>query len=406
MSKRKKAQPEHRFLQVFCILLLLALLAVMLTLEIKRSTSTIGREGAKAADFTYVDRLEGFVFRSEATVTDGSKNGVLQFLVEDGATVAAGESVLNAYEISREQDERERAAALYAEIKLLEQSLSADDAWQKEYLASYQKVMEAVSSGDWRESAQAAQSFSETLRQSGVAVGGNADAIRARIAELRQEIDGLVEHAGEPKSVSAAISGRFFTHTDGYEAIFGLSECAALTPERLSDLLKKSNADPRTVGKIADDGRFYLAVPVTAAQAAGYTAGELYSVRMSRGGSCEMLLERVAYAASGDEALLMLTADAMPEGMDPARRQSVEIARKTVSGISVPETALCFEGEKPYVYVIEGGVAARRSVEILCRENGCCIVASRDEAGWLRVGERVLLRAAENSVFEGMVLNK
>ena len=392
MSKRKKAQLEHRFLQVLCILLLVALLAVMLVLEVKRSGGTIGREGVKTADFTYVDRLEGYVFRNEATVTDGGKNGVLQYLVEDGALVSAGDSVLNAYDISREQDERQRAAALYAEIELLEQSLAEGDAWQKNYLTSYRELMEAVSACDWQASAQAAQAFSEALRQSGVSVGGDADAIRARIDALQAEIADLVKHTGGYTTpVSAAISGRFFTHVDGYEAIFGLSECAALTPERLGDLLEQSNPDPRTVGKIADSGRFYLAVPVTLAQAADYTVGESYRVAMTRGGACTMLLERISYSDADGDALLMLSAEEMPEGMDPARRQSVEISRKTVSGISVPETALCFEGDASYVYVIEGGVAARRSVEILCREGGCCIVAIRNEAGWRREGERVVL---------------
>ena len=406
VSKRVKARVEHRVLQVLCIILLLALLAAMLAVEIKRSESVIGREGVKAADFTYIDRFAGYVFRSETTVTDGGKNGVLHYLVEDGGAVNAGETVLEAYEISREQDERERAAALYAEIELLEHSLSEDDAWQKAFMPAYLAVMQAVSAGDWQAGMQATEVFSPILQQSGVAVGGDAESVQARIASLREEIAALVRHAGAPKPVAATMGGRFTRQADGYEAIFGLSECATLTPEQLERLLGQSELPERAVGKVADSGRFYIAVPVSPDEAAGYRAGETYAVRMTRGGSCDMLLERIAYSAAGDSALLMLTAETMPEGMDLSRRQPLEIERQRVSGIGVPETALCFEGDTPYVYVIEDGAAARRSVEVLCREDGCCIVALREEAGWLRVGERVLLRAAEHGVFEGMVLNK
>ena len=410
MSKRDKAQPEHRFLQVLCILLLLALLVAMLALEYKRSDSLIGREGVKAADFTYTDHLAGYVFRSEVAVSDGGRNGVLHYLAQAGATVSAGDVVLEAYGISSEQDERERAAVLYAEIEWLEQALRADgdltdEQWLDAYQSAYLSMTYAASGGDWQTGMQEAEAFSEILRQVTVVINGGADAIEARIAELYAEVAALVKYA-EVQKLHAGIDGRFFREADGYEAYFSLSKCASLTPEGLEQLLGQSNSDARTVGKVVDSGRFYLAVPVTAEVAAGYAEGESYAVRMTRGGACTMLLERISYSAAGDSALLMLCADAMPEGMDHARRQTVEIERRTVSGISLPDTALCFEGDTAFVYVIENGVAVRRSVEVLCREDGCCIVAERREDGWLRVGERVLLRAAEHGVFEGMVLNK
>lgn len=407
MRKRVNARVEHRIMQVLCVFLLLAFLAVMLYVEFRHSGGVISRESAKLAEYTYKDDLAGYVFRAETTVTDGGKNGVLQYLVSDGTAVTKDQAVIAAYEISREQNERERAAVLFEEIAYLERSLTDDNSWQQAYMESYVELMRATGADDWQTGANAASAFALSLQQGGVAVGGDAAAVRAKIEALRSEIAALVEYAGTPYSARAAIDGYFCSTVDGYENYFGSSAWnEGLTPEKLDDLLQLNNIPDRAVGKVVSSGRFCMAVPIDATRAAAYTVGETYTVRMTRGGEADMLLERVTYSAAGDSALLMLSADAMPVGMDFARRQTLEIERATVSGISVPDSALCTEGEATFVYVIEGGVAHRRRVELLCRTSGCCIVAVQGEDGSLRAGERVLLDAVAAGIYEGMVLNK
>lgn len=395
-------------MQVLCVLLLVALLALMLTVELRRGEGAPARESASTAEYTYVDRLAGYVFRAESTVTDGGKSGALHYLTADGATVEKNQVVLEAYEIGREQDERQRAADLYEEIAYLEQALAGGEQWQQVYLESYLEMMQAVGAGDWKQESNAADRLLPALQQGGIATGGDADALRARIDALYAEVNELIRHAGAPKPVSATIDGRFSYSVDGYEAIFGLSEVkdGALTPERLEYLLGKTNIPDRTVGKVVDDSGFYLAVPVTAAQAAAYVSGEAYEIRMTRGGVTEAVLDYISQGADGSSALLVFWIERMPDGMDLSRRQSVEIKRTTVSGIGLPDSALCFDGENSFVYVIENGKAARRRVEIICREGGCCIAAAKSEEGYLRVGERVLIASERNGVYEGMVLSK
>lgn len=408
-NEKKRMHAGHHIMQVLCVVLLLALLALMLTVELRQSDEMLERESAHATSYTYVDRLAGYVFRTEATVTDGDRSGALRYLVADGAAVSSGDDVLLAYEIGRAQNEREEAAKLYAEIAYLTQCATAGDRWQTAYMESYVAMMQGAGLDDWQSAYAAAIQFLPTLRQGSVTVSGGAEAVSARIAELESEVAELLRHAGDPKSIAVPMDGRFGYGVDGYEAIFGLSEAAdgALTPERLDVLLGKNNVPARTAGKVADMGEFYLAVPVTEAEAAHYTAGERYEIRMTRGGCAEAAeLSYISHGAEGDRALLVFHVDEMPAGMDLARRQTLEIKRNTVEGIGVPDGAICTEGENTFVYVIENGRAVRRRAEVLCREGGCCVVAAKNEEGYLRAGERVLISAREGGVYEGMVLSK
>ncbi len=405
-GKKGYTRVEQRVLQLLCVLLLLSFLGLMLMVELRRNDQAIGRERASAVSFTYVDDLAGYVFRDETTVTDGGRNGALHYLVKSGDPVQKDQPVLEAYEIGREQNERERAAALYSEIDRLQRALSCEDGWQQIYLEQYFAMMQSAGGSDWQGEVDAAERFLPALQQGGVASGGAADAVRARIAALEAEVESLVKHAGAPKAVCAITGGYFSREVDGYEAYFRLDETVngALTPSRLQYLLGKNNVPERTVGKVVDGEGFCLAVPVTSQQAQSYSAGQSYHVRMTRGGEADAVLTHIS--TEGDAALLVFSFDHMPEGMDLARRQPVQILRNTVSGISVPDSALCFEGDRAFVYVLEGGAAARREIELLCREGGCCILAAKESEGYLRVGEPVLLFAQARGVFEGMVLKQ
>jgi hypothetical protein len=74
----------------------------------------------------------------------------------------------------------------------------------------------------------------------------------------------------------------------------------------------------------------------------------------------------------------------------------------TVDGIRVPSAALCQENGGDAVYIASNGIAAKRRVEVVCREGGSCIVAVRHEEGYLREGEMILITA--RSVYDGKEL--
>ena len=402
MNKSADKRMKHHVAQVLCVLLLLSFLVFIMGIEVRRNAVAYGREAAKVASYTVTDSFSGYVFRDETTL-HSSNNGPIEYLVADGIAVRAGDALASVYVDDTGADKRQTAAALYSEIARLEQALERDVvAWQLTYAETYEDMMSAIGGGDLRAGLNAASGLATTLERRS-AFGDNEAAVRVRIATLRAEAQELVRYVDEPQTFFSPENGYYFSHhTDGYEALFGTAAVQDLTPEGLQRLLASKALADDAVGKLVSASAFYLAVPTSVEQAQRYTLDATYRVRMARGGEAQMCLSRVAASQSGDEALLIFYAEKCPVGMDLCRRQPVEIERLTVSGIRVPSAALCQENGEDAVYIASNGIAAKRRVEVVCREGGSCIVAVRHEEGYLREGEMILITA--RSVYDGKEL--
>ncbi|MBQ9098625.1 MAG: hypothetical protein IJY50_04255 [Clostridia bacterium] len=402
MKKQAAQGNASHFLQVICILLLLALLSFILINEGRRNAEAVGLEKAGQTAFTYTDALDAYVFRDEA-VLHSTNNGPVDYLEADGTRVQAGAPLVQVYVDDTGTDKRVEAAAIYAEIARLERALERDVIpWQETYTNAYGAMMQAIGTDDWSSGLSNAQSLAAVLESRSVLTGDEV-AVRARIDALRLQAADLVRYVDAPQVLVADEVGCFCHETDGYEALFGLSAVDALTPESLMLLLDAKLPSNDTVGKLISTDAFYLAVPVSTDVAARYTVGATYRVHMEKGCTATMTLTRVASGAAGN-ALLILGAGRMPYGMDLTRHQSVTIERETVKGISVPVSAVYTEPEGEVVYVVKNGVAEKRRLRVLCRTGGSCIVAADGGEGYLQEGESIVL--SSRSIYEGKVLRK
>ncbi|MBO5354768.1 MAG: hypothetical protein J6B09_01720 [Clostridia bacterium] len=404
MNKRSYRRKSYHIAQLICVLLLLSFLVVILGIEAQRNAVSYSREAAKTVSYTVTDSLSGYVFRDEKTL-ESQNNGPIEYLVSDGSFVKAGDRLANVYVDDTGTDKRQTAAALYAEIARLERALERDViAWQLTYFESYEDMMGAISAGDLRTGRNAAGDLAATLERRS-AFGDSRAELEARIAALRAEIGELVRYVDQPQAFSAKENGYYFSYqADGYEALFGTAAVEDLTPEGLERLLGSKTVSDNAIGKLVSGGEYYLAVPTSLERAKSYTVDAVYRVRMARGGEAQMRLSRIAASQNGEDALLIFYAEKCPNGMDLCRRQPVEIERSTVEGLRVPAAALYNEGDEDAVYVATDGVAARRRVQVLCREGGSCIVAVSHEEGYLREGEMIVITA--RSVYDGKELRR
>lgn len=408
MRKTANGDAGRLAMRVICIFMLLLLLAFILLTEARRSSEAVGRESADKVTYARTDALEGYVFRDEVTVPS-SNNGPIEYLVEDGSAVLAGQELAKVYTGSQGGTvQRDEAAPIYAEIERLEKALEEEMiAWQLSYADSYGELMKATGSGKWQTGIDRAAELADTLEKRSV-LKGDGEAVRIRLATLRAKAAELVRYEDDPHVPVALETGYFSKSTDGYEALFGTSAVAGLTPKGLERLLQSASADAgvavHNIGKLVSAGEFYLAVPVPMKTAEGYTEGNDYRVRMSRASAATMRLVRIATSEGSDEALLILYAERHPAGMDLSRRQSVVIEREYIKGLSVSARAVFGEGDENFVYVVKNGIAEKRRVRVLCEENGCCIVAADVGEGYLAAGENVLV--TWRSVYEGKELNR
>lgn len=404
MQKTANDNAGQSAMRMICIFLLLLILALVLATEARRSAAAVGRERADTVTYAMTDMPVGYVFRDE-TIVSSNNNGPVEYLVEDGSMVFAGQQIANIYTGSRGGTaQRDEAAPIYAEIERLEKALEEEMiAWQLSYADSYGSLMSSVSAGNWQTGLDAAAELADTLEKRSV-LKGDGETVRIRLATLRAKAAELVRYEDVPHTPVASESGYFTKSTDGYETLFQSSAVADLTPEGLRGLLQAAAANTedvaQSIGKLVSAGPFYLAVPVSLETAGKYTVGNDYRIRMTGGGVTAMQLVRVAVSEESNEALLILYAARCPVGMDFSRRQTLVIEREYVKGLSVPARAIFGEGDENFVYVVKNGIAEKRRIRVLCEENGCCVVAADPGGeGYLAAGENVLV--TWRSVYEG-----
>lgn len=403
----KRAVSSAQLVNALSILLLLALLFTMVIAEVQRSSRTVSKEKATLASFTYCDSLFGYVFRDE-TAIQTINNGPVDYAVASGTAVVAGELLAEVYVDDTGKDKRERAAVLYGEVARLEAALAdTPSSWQGAYLSSYADLMKELSAGNLLRGALATGSLAAALGASEAAVAENADAMRARIAELQAQIEDLLKYADVPHRITAGAQGSFCYGTDGYEALFGTAAAVALTPEGLDTLLGMPHRNASVVGRLVETGVWYFAIPVSAREAEGYTVENAYRIHFDDSGeNAVMMLSRVAMSEDGTRAVLVFRGDSLPEDLMLARRATVRVEKSTVSGLRVPASALTREGEDAFVFVEEGGVARRRTVTPILEENGCVLVTAYEKdatpTGVLAVGERVIVSVRR--IYDGKAL--
>ncbi len=399
MPNREKSTRKEWVYQLLCILLLLALLITMLATEVLRNARQVTRERAVVATYTYTDSLSGYVFRNELALQTGN-NGPVEYLVSDGTQVLSGDTVARVWVDDSGSDKRERAAAIYAELAHCEAALAEyETAWQADYLSNYAALMQNASTGKLQNGAAAASKLAADLARRDAEQQQSKAVLLQRVGALRAELQTLVANVDAPETLKTALSGRFYRESDGYEATFGISAIDSLTPQTLTALLSAPQSDTQTVGKVASDGEWYLALPLTRTLADTYAVGEHYTVHIAND-TVSMLLSRISYDESGNEALLILHADKAPGTPLDCRRQQVQIEKQSVSGIRIPTAAVM---EENTVYIEVDGVAQSRRIRPIVQENGCLLIAFCEEDDYLHEGEEVLLSVRK--IYDGKVVN-
>ena len=396
MTKQKSGR--RLIVQILCALLLLALLVTTLLLEISRSSESYSLESAQLTTLTVTDTLSGYIFRDEiAPLT--TENGPIRYLAQDGAGVSAGQVLAEVFRDDTGTDKRERAAALMAEIETLQAALVEGSDWKTDYVSGYAELMRNLSNGNTDEALDAAQALGTALGTRDMQHSAEADAARARIVALQQQLDELVKHVDAPTPVSAGMDGIFYHYTDGYEALFGTAVAQSLTPEGLSTLLLSATADKKnSIGKLVGNGAWYLAVPTTAENAATYQTQQSYLLHLE-GADAEMTLQNVTRSANGTQALLLFYAPTLPHGLSLSRKQTVCIEKAAITGLSIPACAVTAEGT---VYIAENGVAKQKHLAPLYTDKGCLLVEPDLGEGFLRTGDAVIVSTRQ--LFEGKVL--
>ena len=199
----------------------------------------------------------------------------------------------------------------------------------------------------------------------------------------------LIVGQGEAQGLSS-FSGYFYhaDAVDGYETIFSrasLDTMSIVEYDAMHACEPAQYAGGTLLGKTVGSYTWSITLPVSFAVAETLTVGQSYEICFpeEQNTTLHMTLDRVIRSVADGRAVLVLSADVMPQSFRFTRFQTARLVLQTVQGYRIPDTAL-HDGETAedfYVFVLQDGSVRRRDVQVLLRGDGYAIVAGPDEQG-------------------------
>ncbi|MBQ8141431.1 MAG: hypothetical protein IJ038_07045 [Clostridia bacterium] len=360
--------------------------------------------------------LDGYIFRDE-TLVYSNYGGAVDYIAYDGLKLAVGDGIAVVYEQGSNANVSDSIDRIDVMIERLENStdkyLTLSDLPEINASVgnSYSEIMKKLADGDIRGISDDIDDMTEALGKVDYITDG-ASVLPSTLQSLREERTRLMAAGGSSQALSADRSGYFYSDIDGYEGIFTLAAADALTPDTyykyastdVSDIEIPSNA----VGKMVYDSEWRFATMISKNEAGYFEEGEEYKTVFTGSGDVAMplLLERITPDDDSSSTLLLFSCDRMPTGFDFARAQSIELVVESVTGISVPKSAVHKSNGVLYVYILKGSVVFERRIDVIYEGSDYYTVrdgvAADDEDIYLQSNDTLILSG--QNLFDGRIL--
>ena len=129
-------------------------------------------------------------------------------------------------------------------------------------------------------------------------------------------------------------------------------------------------------GKIITNFKWRVLCHMTREKAGEFEIGASYPVifPFSYNTEIDMTLETILTETNRDDAVVVLTATAMPDGFNYTRKQEIEIVKSRHTGLGVKKSAMRYVDDKKGVYILSGNQVEFRYAEELCEADDYYII--------------------------------
>nr|WP_317411938.1 HlyD family efflux transporter periplasmic adaptor subunit [uncultured Solibaculum sp.] len=316
--------------------------------------------------------VEGMMVRREQILTSDAE-GVKSYALADGekvgyegtvAYICQDEETAKAHQTIRNLDEQ---------IKMLKEVESANlggavsvDSLDKQLSDKLFQLLDVTASRQFSKLEQSKNDLLDLYNRRQL-VTGKVENFDARVQQLTQERDALLQKHSEPVStITAPASGYFYSNIDGYEYAADCDELAKMTKSQVEELLQKpaSTEGANAVGKLASEHEWYYVFNLPADSGVGIKAGSQVQLQVPELSPEEIAMTVLAVNAEKDgSCAVVLQSDILSDVLSSLRKQPVTIRFKSYSGIRVSNQAIHFKDNQMGVYIVEGAVAQFAPIE-------------------------------------------
>ena len=354
--------------------------------------------------------FDGYIFRDESVVYS-KYGGAVDYIAEDGLKLATGQQLAKVYELGNNASVNKTIDSIDAMIEIV--GAGVDDSLTLSQLPDinenidnqYHEIMKKLASGDISEISENIDSMTSEMCKKSTLTSENSP-VKDTLKSLYAERERIVAAGGDSTTLLVEKSGYFYAGVDGYESFFTRDAAAKMTPDTyqgytmLTPLEAKDGENP--IGRMVYDSTWDFLALVSPEDAAYFEVGEYKNITFTGGNdvTIPLLLKEKTVGEDSGSVLLKFECDRMPRGFDFSRSQSVSVVVRSVSGITVPKSAVHKSGGYMYVYILRGSVVFERRIDVIYVGSDYYTVADGVEPD----GEDVYLQSNDTLILDGQNL--
>lgn len=386
--KLKKKKKQRSFLAFLITAFVLYLVVNVLMSFGNRIETMIVRRGTEEEHIT----AEGYIFR-EQTVISAPENGYLRCEADEEQRVKIGETVAYVYQ-------KEIDPSVSSELEAIEKKiakLSSQTAQEDIYSSDATKIEQSIARNMRRVPALGFENRPEEIAEirdeverlikgrkvvKGETVEDDSDneleSLKARKTELESD------HGIDRTAVAAPTAGAFTTSVDGLEEALVLEKLEGITPAYFKELNKmkpKTSATDKVssgnpVGKIVNNYKWYVAIPVPESLAEDIDEGDAVELRFPDI-DIRTISGTVTYVSGeeGGKVAVVIKSNKYVDMIYSSSKVKVELITHHYEGLKIPSESVRIVDQKTGVYVVRNDKARFFPVNILYNSKKWVIIS-------------------------------
>jgi hypothetical protein len=337
---------------------------------------------ANSGTFEDVIKTDSFVLHQE-TVINSDKDGVIDYVRQDGESVAKNGEVAGLYKTEQDAENQRKIQLLQEQINQYKQAgnlanaESIDiDVLSSEIQKSFLELSEAADSSNADSIVTKKTDMLSLLNKKQLATGEITD-FNAEISALQKECNSLAENTGAKiGSISTPVAGYFVSSADGLENKYNYNDATSITASEVKKLLSaKATPGSDAIGKIISGYESYIVCNLDTNDVYKFHVGDTVQLRFILSAQPQVPVTVAAINKSDAGVAVVFKCTMMTGTLATLRKQTVEIVADTYTGIKVLDSVIhVIDGTKG-VFVRNGNIAEFKKIDSIYSAAGYTVSA-------------------------------
>ena len=314
--------------------------------------------------------FDGIIVRDEKVI-NGSKDGILDYLCDDGNKVSVGSVIANIYSSSDDVVNQQRISKIMNKISVLNRAQNPGtinyvqpDTLRTKIDTEYKRMLSYSLSNNYTALDSSKNDLSVVIDIYNI-ITGNVTDYNEQINSLKEQVKSLRSASKAIGQIKSQQTGYFVSYADGYEDKLNTKNVGKLSEDAINSIIKAKPAVQRNViGKMFNDYSCKIVGIVKADKRIAEGASLTLTLSSSKL-EYDVTVDSVRPAKEDGKLIAVFSCDRLDKALVNSRVQSAKIVFDEYQGIKVPRKAIRFKGEDKGVYVLLGQDVIFKKIEVI-----------------------------------------